>query len=297
MKKKLYILIIIFVSIQASAQKVDNKYLTISSTNNSFSILPEITAFAPDFIEESLSPKKNEYMYWGLRLGISNGFSGQPELNNNKYLDNIPLGSNANEMLAVPVDSYIGYVPGFVADLFFHYDFVTENAGIFTGIEYNYYGMASKYETKTGAYSAVEKNTVNAIGVPLAFKFGQDFYKQQAYIYTGIKYSFNLSMTSVQKVSWESGITKVKVDAEQINRSNFGLFFGVNYTFFNLQFDYIPGNFLNSNYKTSSGYIPALGQPDKLFFISASLNAPLNGWIGTKSRTLKKFFKKLKFWR
>ena len=200
-------------------------------------------------------------------------------------------------MLAVPSDSYLGYVPGFVADLYYHYDFATENAGIFTGIEYNYYGISSKYETRYGNYTAIEKNMVNSIGIPIAFKFGPDFYKPQAYIYAGFKYSFNINMTSIQKVSWSDAKARAKVDVAQFKRSNIGFFFGVNYTFFNIQFDYMPGNFFDTDYVTSSGYQTAQGQPDKMFFISTSLNAPLNGWIGTRNRKLKIFFKKLKFWR
>jgi len=298
MKKIFYILIIIFVAVQTFAQKEPNQNIALNTSLNSLSILPQFSTNAPDFLDELLPLKKgNEYTYWALRFGMSHGFSAQPSLNENKYLDNVPVASTADEMQAIPVGSFIGYVPGFVLDFYFHYDFVTESAGIFVGIEYNYYGMSSKYETKTGGYTAVEKNMVNSIGIPLAFKYGPKFYKKQAYIYAGIKYNFNLTMTSVQKVSWASEKAMEKVDAEQIKRSNFGVFLGINYLAFNIQFDYIPGNFLNTDYTNPSGYYPATGQPDKLFFLSTSINVPIsNGWIGTRNRTLKKFFKKLRFW-
>ena len=200
-------------------------------------------------------------------------------------------------MQAIPASSFLGYVPGFVLDFYYHFDFVTENAGIFTGFEYNYYGMSSKYETRYGGYTAIEKNMVNSIGVPLAFKYGPKLYKNQQYIYVGVKYSFNVNMTSVQKASWTSATAKVKVDSEQFKRSNLGLFLGVKCLAFNIQIDYIPSNLFNMDYISDTGFQQYLGQPDKMFFISTSINAPLNGWIGYKSKTLKRFFKKLKFWR
>ena len=284
--KGLYILIITFVSIQVIAQDTYEN----SSVNNTDSTLVKFRAYQPDFIDNALSPM-GEYAYTGMRFGMTHGFSGQPEFNANKYLVT-PLG----EMQALPADKYLGYVAGFVADFYYHYDFI-ENAGIFGGIEYNYYGMSSKYETKYQGYYAVEKNMVNSIGVPLVFKIGpkKNFNKDQMYVYAGLKYSFNINMTSVQKASWITATTRAKVESEQIQRTNLGLLFGVNYLAFSLQLDYIPSNFLNINYVSPSGYQTALGQPDKLFFISTTINVPVsNNWIGTRSRKLKKFFKKLR---
>ena len=145
MKKGLYLIIIILVSIQALAQENDNENenFALNITENTLSILPKFNAYAPDFIEELRSIQKSEYMYSGLRLGMSHGYSGQPEFNPNKYL-NTPVG----DMQAIPAASFFAYIPGFVADLYYHFDFFTENAGIFTGVEYNYYGVSSKYETK-----------------------------------------------------------------------------------------------------------------------------------------------------
>ncbi|MBN2757426.1 MAG: outer membrane beta-barrel protein [Bacteroidales bacterium] len=236
--------------------------------------------------------QKSEYQYFAVRFGATHGFSAQPLFNANKYI-NTPDG----EMQAIPADAFLGYTPGFVADIYYHFDFPTDNAGIFTGLEYNYYGMSSKYQTKYGDYTAIEKNMVNSVGIPIAIKFWPDLYKDQKYIYLGAKYSFNLTMTSVQKVSWTNAKAREKIDAEQFSRSNFGMFFGINYLAFNLQFDYVPGTLFNSEYKSPLGFLPYEGQPDKMFFITTAINVPVNGWIGKKSYGLKKFFNKLRFWK
>ena len=267
MKRGLYILIILFVSIQVLAQKNENQSIALNSTASTLRILPKFNTYAPDFLDELASPQKSEYMYTALRFGMSHGYSVQPVFNEFKYL-NTPVG----DMQAIPSASFFAYVPGFVADLYYHFDFVTENAGIFVGLEYNYYGISSKYETKSGGYSAVEKNMTNSIGVPLAFKFWPKLYKNQQYIYVGLKYSFNLTMSSVQKVSWEEAMAVEKIDAEQFRRSNFGFFLGFNYLVFNIQLDYVPGNLFNMDYidETVSPKPLYLGQPEKMFFISRS---------------------------
>ena len=134
---------------------------------------------------------------------------------------------------------------------------------------------------------------------PAAFKFWPKLYRNQQYIYVGVKYSFNLSVTTVQTVSWEEAAVTGKIDAEQFRRSNVGFFLGFNYLAFNIQLDYVPGNLFNMDYidETVSSKPLYLGQPDKMFFISTSINTPLNGWLGTKSIKIKRFFKKIKFWR
>ncbi len=284
MKKGIYLLLIIFTYISALAQDTYEK----NNTDSTF-VLSNFKSFAPDFIDEKYSIA-SEFSYVGLRIGVSNGFSAQPKFNANKYLIT-PVG----EMQAQPAEKYLGYVPGFVADIYYHADF-SENIGIFIGLEYNHYGMSSKYETKYGEYSAIEKNMVNAIGVPLAFKYGPKkiFYDEQAYIYAGLKYSFTLNMVSVQKANWLDATAKAKVPSVEIERTNLGLFFGINYKIFNLQLDYLPNNFLNIDNLSSSGYQTALGQPDKLFFVSAAISTPMNGWLGTKNRKVKMFFRKVR---
>ncbi len=238
--------------------------------------------------------QKSEYQYFSLRLGYNQGFSSQPGFNPNKYL-NTPQG----EMQLTPAESYMGYMPGFVADLFYNFDFPTDNAGIMVGLEYNNYGAASKYETINGSYSMVEKHRINAVGVPIVFKMGPKFYKRQTYGYLGAQFNYNLSMSANQQVSWNKTISSEKV-SEGLNNTSMGFFVGFNWMVLNIQFDYVPGSFFLKEYINTlddgTDVTPYATQADNMFFIKVSFHTPTNDWLPSKSYKLKRFLRKVKFW-
>ena len=247
-----------------------------------FSFLLSIHAFS----------QKNEYQYFSLRFGYSQGFSTQPGYNENKYLKT-PDG----EMQLKPVDSYLGYTPGFVANLFYHFDFPTDNAGIMAGVEYNNYGVASKYETVNGKYSVVERNKINAIGIPLAFKIGPKFYDKQTYGYLGAQFNYHLSMNVNQKVSWLQTSSSAKLTPDEFAKTATVFFVGFNWMVLNIQFDYIPGTFFNKEYiMPETNITPYSAQTDNMFFLKVSFHTPTNDWLPSKSFKLKRFFRKIKFW-
>ncbi len=246
-----------------------------------FSLLLSLQAFS----------QKSEYQYFSLRLGYSQGFSGQPGFMANKYL-NTPAG----EMQLTPVDSYIGYMPGFVGNLYYHFDFPTDMAGIMFGVEYNNYGVSSKYETVNGAYTMIEQHRINAIGVPIAFKMGPKFYKKQRYGYLGAQFNYNLDMKVNQKVSWTNTASSAKV-SEALNSTSMGFFVGFNWMVLNIQFDYMPGSFFNKDYILPDNNItPYATQADNMYYLKVSFHTPTNDWLGSQSYKLKRFLRKIKFW-
>jgi len=237
--------------------------------------------------------QKSEYRYASIRLGYNQGFSMQPGFYANKYLST-PNG----EMQLTPVDSYLGYTPGFVADLYYHIDFPTDNAGVMVGLEYNNYGVSSKYETINGAYNMVETHRINAIGVPLAFKIGPKFYDKQTYGFLGAQFNFNISMNENQKVSWNDTPSSVKLTSDEFANTNMAFFVGFNWMVVNLQFDFVPGSFFNKEYVVpeSTNILPYSTQTDNMYFLKVSFHVPTNDWVGSKNYKLKRFLRKLRFW-
>ena len=236
--------------------------------------------------------QKSEYQYFSIRLGYNQGFSSQPGFNANKYLKT-PLG----EMQLTPVESNLGYMPGFVADIYYHFDFASNAAGIMFGLEYNNYGVSSKYETVNGAYTMVEKHRINAIGIPIVFKMGPKFYKKQSYAFIGGQYNYNISMNEIQSVSWNKTPSSSSV-SDALNNTSMAFFAGYNWMVMNIQFEYVPGSFFNKEYISPEdvNIMPYSTQTDNMFYIKLSFHTPTNDWLGSKNYKLKRFLRKIKFW-
>ena len=239
-----------------------------------------------------LTAQKNEYRYFSIKLGYSQGLSGQPSFNPAKYL-NTPVG----EMQLAPVENYLGYMPGFTGALYYHFDMANDMAGIYTGVEYNNYGVAAKYQTVHGPYTVVEQNRMNAIGIPIGIKIGPDFYEDQRYFFLGTQFNFNLSMSSIDKVSWDK-TSSVKLSSSEFQQTSMGFFAGFNWMVLNVALVYYPGSFFNKDYflPEAPDIYPYSAQNDNMFFVNVAFHVPLplsKGWVGTKSYKLKRFFRKM----
>ena len=240
--------------------------------------------------------QKNEYQYIGLRFGASHGFSGTPDPNANKYL----VTKDGDEMQASPVSSYKGYTPGYVADFYYHFDFTTNNAGIITGLEYNYGGLSSKYqttpfETSTTVYTMQETFRMHTVGVPIAFKYGPKIKKTQSYVFAGFQINYVVAINSVQKYSWTTTPSALKLESGEYNKTAFNLFLGVNYRAFNLQIDYYPSTVFNRNFD-KNGYKVYDGMVKKYFDIKTSIKLAY-GWLSDNSFWWKKKLRKVPFWK
>jgi hypothetical protein len=232
--------------------------------------------------------QKNEYRYIAIKFGASHGFSQTPGFNPNKYL-NTPVG----EMQISPVSS--AYAPGFVFDFLYHFDFTSDNAGIYTGLEYNFGGIAAKYKANRDEYTLNETYRYHSVGVPLGFKFGPKIWDNQTYVFAGAQANMLLKMNSIQKVNFEGTSASVPLGKDEYNPFVFNLFLGLNYKAVNIQFDYYPKSYFNPLYTTTSGYKPYNTQVDKFFVLKTSINVPY-GWLSDQSFWWRKFLRKT-FWR
>jgi len=231
-----------------------------------------------------------DYTYVALKFGMSHGISSKPEFNQYKYL-NTPSG----EMQLDPIGS--AYAPGFVFDFLVHFDF-SDQAGVFTGIEYNYGGIGAKYVTKYeyDDYSMTEINRYHTIGVPLALKIGnKDMADNQMYVYAGGQVNMIIAMSSVQRVNWTNKPYSETIPSDAHNKIALNFLVGVNFSAFNLELAYYPNSFFNSTYRSDKGFNSYLGQPDKSFSLKTSINIPY-GWLSRKSYWWRKNLRNT-FWR
>lgn len=249
--------------------------------------------------------QKSEYQYLAIRFGAIHGFSGQPDMNPNKYLlapgvfDELTQLTKTGEMQLSPVASYLGYTPGFAASILYHFDFTTDNAGIFTGLDYNYTGLSSKYETNftSNNHTLQETHRMHMIGVPLAIKYGPDIWDTQRYVYAGIQFNFIASMSAVQKVDWNNTPSSTKLEGDEYKKTTFSLFFGLNYSAFNLQFDIFPTSVFNKTFTeadpvTGGEYLKYEGQVESFFTVKTSINVPY-GWLSEQSFWWRRKLRKL----
>jgi len=240
--------------------------------------------------------QNNEYQYLGLRFGASHGFSGTPAMNVNKYLIVPP---ESDEMQLTPDGNFKAYTPGFVADLYYHLDFTNNSSGVFAGLEYNNTGVTAKYATGDYGgeiYSLIETYRMNTIGVPIAFKYGPKINENQRYIYAGVQFNYTVSVTSVQKASWNNVPSGLKLGPDEYNKTSFCIFLGGNYKVFNFQIDYYPTSIFNKKFKDAKGYNIYEGQVDQRIALKTSINIA-HGWLSDNSFWWKKKLRKFPLWK
>ncbi len=243
----------------------------------------------------------SEYRYIALRFGFSNAFSGQPDMNPNKYLKvpGIPA-EDIQEMQLTPLGSYAGYTPGFKVSVLYHFDFTGDVAGVITGIDYNNTGISSKYETINGAYTLKETHRLNMVGVPLVFKYGPDIWDTQRYVYAGVQFNYIFSMATSEKTSWgETGGAKLQSD--EFKNMTFNLMLGMNWKVVNIQLDFYPSSVFNDKYTDAldadgTPLYKYEGQVKQFFTITTSVNIPY-GWLSEKTFWWRRKLRKVPFWK
>ncbi len=244
----------------------------------------------------------SDYAYVALRFGFSNAFSGQPEFNPNKYI-NAPgvTSDDIQQMQLTPLASAMGYTPGFKGSLLFHFDFTGDAAGLITGLDYNYTGITSHYETVNGVYSMKETHRMHMIGVPLAFKYGMDIWDTQRYIYAGVQFNYIAAMSTSEKVSWANEPGGTKLEGDEFNKTTFSVLFGVNWKVVNVQLDFYPSSVFNDKYTeadqvTEDEYFKYEGQVQQFFKITASVHVPY-GWLSEQNFWWRRKLRKVPFWK
>ncbi len=253
-----------------------------------------------------LKAQKNEYMYFAIRVGVSNAFSSQPTKDPQRYIY-APAEKDVvlPEMQLQPAPSFLGYVPGAKVSLLYHFDFAGDVSGIFTGVDYNFTGISSKFETLDKQFSIVETYRMHMIGVPLALKYGADIWDTQRYLYAGGQINYIASMFTMESVSWGESKGR-ELEPTEFNKTVFSFFVGFNWKILNVQFDFYPKSVFNQNYEIQTEYKfpsvdkkgakkvvlhPNEGQVDKFFKLSVSVNLPY-GWLSERSFKMRRMLLK-----
>ncbi len=224
----------------------------------------------------------SEFDYFSLKLGAVHGvLDAQPD-----YFANKMLERNDNQYQLFPDSFYIGYVPGLYGSMLFSHDLQNDNVGLSVGLEYKLYGISAKYSTMNEVYSLVERHYVHQVSVPFYIKYGKDFYEPQRYVYIGGAFNYNMSIFKTEKTSSTEVLRSMKLAPEMLNKMNFSVIAGFNYMFFNLQADYVLGNFLSPNYEETyndgSTAKPYEVQPKRYLIIKTGFTFPINSWTSRK---------------
>ena len=235
----------------------------------------------------------SEFDYFSLKLGaVHSIFDAQPDLLPNKMLE-----YNGNQYQLFPDSSYFGYVPGYYGSLLFNHDLRNDNLGLTVGLEYKMYGISAKYETLNGTHWLKENHKVSQVSVPFYIKIGRKFYEPQKYIYVGGSFSYNLFLTKTEKVDFTEDLRNIQLSKDMLNKSNFSAIVGFNYMFFNLQADYVFGNFLSSTFQEDfsdgSSVRPFEGQPQGILIIRTGLTFPLNSWTPRKIYSIQTWLQRI----
>ncbi len=230
----------------------------------------------------SYSQFNSEFDYFTLKIGaVHSMFDAQPEFFPNKMLE-----INGNQYQLFPDSGYFGYVPGYYASFLFNHDLQNDNVGLNIGLEYKYYGISAKYSTIYNQYSFIENHYVSEVSIPFYLKYGKKFYEPQKYFYFGGSYNYNLTLSKSEKLSSTEAVKTIKLDKNMLSKSNISFIAGFNYMFFNLQAEYVLGNFLSSNfeetYADNTTAKPYLGQPKNLLLIRTGFTFPINSWTSRK---------------
>ncbi len=234
-----------------------------------------------------------EFRYFVLKAGaVHQIMSPQPDTLNNLFLNT----ADGQMRLTPDTAFFVDYVPGFHADLHFHFDFSNDKGGIVLGAEYQNTGISAKYRTVYGDYTLIQTHRINSVGIPVFLKFGNEIFNKQKYFFAGLKYNFNFAVQVTDKVNWSiTPRSKWLTDNEFVS-NNLTFFIGFNYMVLNIQLDFMPTTFLNKEYPlTLNGTVkPYSTQPDKIFFLKTSINVPLSKWTTSKSYFINRMVRKFR---
>lgn len=239
----------------------------------------------------------SEFDYFSLKFGATNSiFSPQPDLLVNKMV----LASNGIDHLQAFPDTgfHFNYAPGYYGAFLYNHDLRNDNVGLSIGLEYKMYGITANYYTNPHyAYTLREIHKVSQITVPAFIKFGKKFYEPQKYIYFGASYSYNIFAVKTEKVSYIQEVRNTKLDKAVMRKSNIAGILGFNYMFFNIEANYVFGNFLSNSYQVEmpdgSNMLPYAVQPKGTFLIKTGLTFPLNSWTSRKWYAIESWLRRI----
>jgi len=239
----------------------------------------------------------SEYDYFTLKFGATNTvFSGQPDTLLNKVL----VAKNGYDQYRLFPDTgfNFNYVPGYYGSFIYNHDLKNNNVGVSLGIDYRMYGIASNYYTESiPEYTYREVYKVSQISVPAYIRYGKKFYEKQKYIYGGISFNYNLFLSKTEQAGYSESGKTIEISKESLKKSNISAIAGFNYMFFNVEVDYIIGNFLSKDFTMDladgSTIKPYEGQPKNNLMIKTGISLPINSWTPRKIYAIEMWFRRL----
>ncbi len=239
----------------------------------------------------------SEYDYFSFKFGVTNTmFTGQPDTLLNKML--VAKNGYDQYQLFPDTDFNLNYVPGYYASFIYNHDLKNNNVGVSIGVDYRMYGISANYYTQSiPEYTYREVYKVSQISVPAYIRYGKKFYETQKYIYGGFSFNYNLLLSKSEQVSYTETNKTIELDKDAMKTSNVSAIAGFNYMFFNVEFDYVFGNFLSKDYTTDladgTTIKPYEGQPNNTFFIKTGITLPINSWTPRKVYAIEMWFRRL----
>ena len=239
----------------------------------------------------------SEYDYFSLKFGATNTiFSAQPDTLINKM---VVAENGFDSFQAFPDTGFnFNYVPGYYGSFIYNHDLKNNNVGVSLGIEYRMYGIASNFYTNSiPEITYREVNKVSQVSVPVFIKYGKKFYETQKYIYGGFSFNYNLLISQTEQVNYSETDKTVEISKKSLKKSNVSALAGFNYMFFNVELNYVFGNFLSKDFteEMPDGSIikPYEVQPNHAFIIKTGITLPINSWTPRKVYAIEMWFRRL----
>lgn len=246
---------------------------------------------------KEVSAQYDEYQYWGLKVGATHSFlDAQPSSDFNNLFLQSPIGP----IQLKPEEDRRTYVPGYSAGFVLNKDFKNDKAGFIIDASFTNYGVSAHYITPENAsyWADVDYNVMAGQLGAYIKAGGREMYELQRYAYLGASFSYNLNMYRAERVSWTSEVKYVKQEKDLMKKYNFIGTAGINYMFFYIQADFVPGNFFQRGYQETlengATIEPFAGQAKNALFFTTGINMPLNSWTSRKiyeiETTIKRWF-------
>ncbi len=217
-----------------------------------------------------------ESIYFSTRMSMHNNLYSSPPNKLNERSLNTPDGAiqlfpdiKKNDTI-----TYFYFAPTFNADIFLNFDFIDNNTGIAVGAQYSETTLRYKYYTVGKSYLLEEENNIKSISIPLFLKFGV-FEENQYFFFIGGKYNINYEIKQTQTVNFNEEIKFRNLKKEEF-KDNITIFIGVNIKMFNIEFDYTPNTYLNTDFFDINEINPYSNQRGGIFTLRTSFNFPFS---------------------
>ncbi len=247
------------------------------------------------FSQGKLIKEKNEYIYFGVKVGTLNNVS-LPLKENNYVLLKTPYG-DLLKTAALPFT----LSPSAMGSINLHFDSKNDRRGIVSGLSFKVYSFSNVYrpQNKDLNYKLTRTFSAVTVSVPIYAKFNfVNIYKNQSYFTFGFYYNLYLFVYDKQKASWSGQKYIGLLPGADLHRSSLSAMFGYNYKIFYISFEYLLQNFMNKNYQmqTQEGIVMPYADinPTNNLYVQLGVNIPMTRWLTARSWTaeqIRRFFK------